>query len=101
MKASKKLNIGAESYTKEPRPGMLVSLTNRRAAYVSVEDERRGNSLAQRIIDPKHIVLFLENIPSSEKSEKSGFSYDKILFEEKVFYILNDYPRTERWVEVK
>lgn len=49
-------------------------------------------------IDPKHIVLFLENIPSLTNPR---FSYDKVLFEEKVFYILNDFPRTERWIEVK
>lgn len=87
-----------KNYITQPRTGMLVSLISRRAAYSSIEEEMRGTSSPLRIINPGDIVLFLGNIKDTKSVQ---FSYDQVLYKEKVVYILNDYPRTEQWIEVK
>ena len=100
LKASKKQGFSPGKTIKstiEPRIGKLVRLVRpARTAYASIYELQNSGS-GRTMLRQEDIVLFLGN--TRELRDKS-FSTDCVLFGDKILYILNDYPRTEEWLEI-
>jgi len=83
--------------TTKPKPGKLVRLVRApRAAYSTFEELSNGSENFTTVY-PYDVVLFLAN---TRELRSGRFSSDCVLFGDRILYILNDYPRTEEWMEI-
>jgi len=97
--ASKKQGFLPGKITTKPKRGQLVCLAGySRTAYFDMlrngELVTDANSTLVRPLEP---VLFLENV---RDTKDKNYSWDCILYRDTKAYILNDYPRTEKWMEI-